>query len=237
MTNSKSIISYNGGSAGDLFTLSCNGETLHSLSKLRVVQLATLKDYEGLIQKGLPADLDEELSKVSYQYVNTHLLDEIVDKGFNVYNIIIDDPEIQLWTIYRQMQIQKLRIEVNNDHIWFSTVKNYCLNNDYTSAAIYWLVNARSIWLDRMKYRIGFNKSKHLNFNKLYTIDFVDDLVSQGWTHNIDLLKNNHMKWLTENSIFSYQITVNAMASKLATMNWRQLDGWIEYDPKAIDIK
>lgn len=232
MTNSKTIISYNGGSAGDMFTLSCNGKPLLGLTTLRVVQPSTLKDYESLIQKGLPADLDKELLKIPYNFVNTHLLDEIIDKGFDVYNVVIDDPEVQLYTIYRQMQIQKLRIIVNHEHVWFNTVKNYCLSDNCIAAAEYWFDNAKKLWLDRMNYRIKFDKCKQLNFNKLFTNDFVDDLVSQGWMHNLSMLVPNHKKWLRENGKFSHQKTIDMMSLKLSTMNWNQSDGWIEFTPK-----
>jgi len=232
MTNSKTIISYNGGSAGDMFTLSCNGKPLLGLTNLRVVQSSTLKDYELLVQKGIPANLNEELLKTPYQFVNTHLLDEVIGKGFDVYNIVMDDPEIQLYTIYRQMQIQKLRIIVNHDHIWFNTVKNFCLNKEYESAAIYWFDNAKKIWLDRMEYRINFTKTKQLNFNKLFTSNFVDDLISQGWTHNLSMLVPNHNKWLREIGKFSYRKTIEMMRLKLSTMNWNQSEGWIEFVTK-----
>lgn len=232
MTNSKSIISYNGGSAGDLFTLSMNGEELKSLTLSRVIQPATLKVYEGLVQKGLPANLEEELNKITYAYVNTHLLDEVIDKGFDVYNIVISDPEVQLYTIYRQMQIQRLRIIVNTEHIWFNTVKNYCLNNEHTKAAEYWFENARKIWLDRMNYRLEYNKVKTLDFSKLYTTEFVDDLARQQWSHNLSMLADNHTKWLVENSQFSFERTIDVMATKLKTMDWNQSEGWIEYNPK-----
>jgi len=220
MTNSNTIISYNGGSAGDLFVLSCNGKPLTGLKNSRVLQTATLKNYEALLQKGISANLKEELLNVSQPFVNTHLLDEVVDNGFDVYNIIIDDPEVQLYTIYRQMQIQKLRIIINHEHIWFNTVKNFCLEKDYVSAAKYWFENAKNLWLDRMEYRIKFDKCKKLNFNKLFTDDFVDDLVSQGWTHNISLIASNHREWLKENKKFSYQNTIDTMAYKLSVMDW-----------------
>jgi cyclopropane fatty-acyl-phospholipid synthase-like methyltransferase len=232
MTNSKTIISYNGGSAGDLFTLSCNSEPLLGLTRSRVVQPSTLKDYEGLVQKGLAADLDTELNKIPYRFVSTHLLDEVV--GQDVYNIVIDDPEVQLYTIYRQMYLQKLRIIINHEHIWFNTVKNFCLEKEYVSAAKYWFENAKKLWLDRMEYRIKFDKCKKLNFNKLFTDDFVDDLNRQGWTHNISLITSNHKEWLKENKKFSYQNTIDTMANKLSTMNWHQEEGWIEYTPKHI---
>ncbi len=234
MTNSKSIISYNGGSAGDLFTLSCNGNPLLGLKNARVSQPATLKNYEALIQKGIPASLDTELLGIVHPFVNTHLLDEVVDKGFDVYNVVITDPEIQLCTIYRQMQIQKLRILINTDHIWFNTVKEFCLKKEFILAAEYWFASAKKIWLDRMEYRIKFDKCKQLNFNKLYTIDFVDDLKNQGWTHNISLLASNHKEWLKVNKDFSYQKTIDIMSYKLSTMNWHQQEGWIEFTTNSI---
>ena len=230
MTNSKTIISYNGGSAGDLFTLSANKEPLLELTLSRVVQPSTLKIYEGMIQKGIHADLNEELHKIPYKFVSTHLLDEIVDQ--DVYNIIIDDPKVQMYTIYRQMQIQRLRIIINHEHIWFNTVKNYCLENNYAAAAEYWFENAKKIWLDRMEYRIKFDKAKKLNFNKLFTSEFVTDIQNQGWEHSLNLLSPNHKKWLTENDKFSYQKTIDIMSSKLSTMNWHQKEGWVEFIPK-----
>lgn len=229
MTNSKTIISYNGGSAGDLFTLSFNMQELSELTKLRVVQPATLKGYELLVQRGITASLDEELEKIPYQYASTHLLDEVANRGFNVYNIIIDDPAVQLYTIYRQMHLQKLAIVVNEEHIWFNTVRDFCLNKDYQSAAKYWFDNAKKIWLDKMKYRINFQNAKQINFNKLFTDEFVDDLASQGYTSA--LLKKNHSKWLTENQVFSYDNTISVMSSKLETMDWNKKEGWIEYSP------
>lgn len=234
MTNSKTIISYNGGSAGDMFTLSCNSKPLLGLSQSRVVQPSTLKDYEALVQKGLPANLDEELNKIPYKFVNTHLLDEVIDKGFDVYNVVITDPEIQLYTIYRQMQIQKLRIIVNHDHIWFNEVKNLCLNENYNGAATYWFDRAKQIWLDRMEYRIKFDKCKQLNFNKLYTNEFIDDIQSQGWETSLHMLAPNHRKWLSENGKFSYQKTIETMSLKLSTMNWNQSEGWIEFMPNYV---
>jgi len=233
MTNSKSIISYNGGSAGDLFTLSCNGNPLLGLKNAKVSQPATLKNYEALIQKDIPASLDTELLNIVHPFVNTHLLDEVVDKGFDVYNVVITDPEIQLYTIYRQMQIQKLRILINTDHIWFNTVREFCLKKEFILAAEYWFANAKKIWLDRMEYRIKFDKCKQLNFNKLYTTDFVDDLKNQGWTHNISLLASNHKEWLKVNKDFSYQKTIDIMSYKLSTMNWHQIEGWIEFTTNA----
>lgn len=228
--NSKIIISYNGGSAGDLFVKSCNDEILHELRFSRVVQHSTLKNYEHKVRMGIDASLDEELNLLPYRYVNTHMLDEVIDKGYEVYNIIITDPKVQHQTIYRQMQIQQLRIQVDNND-WYTTIRNYCLNKDYTNAAIQWYKKAENLWIDRMAYRISFKRAKVLNFNSLYTLNFVDSLIQQGWHHNISLLRNNHSKWLEENHSFGYEKTIETMANKLSKMDWYKTDGWVEYNP------
>jgi len=229
--NSKTIISYNGGSAGDLFILSCNNQILTEMRLGRVVQPSTLKNYEDKIRMGEYADLDYELSQLSYDFLNTHLLDEVVDKGYTVYNVVMSDPNIQLKTIYRQMQLQRLRIKIHTD-TWYTTIRDYSLSKDFISAAEHWFVKAKELWLDRMKYRLNFDKAIKLNFDSLYTPEFVDSLVKQGWNHNIELLRDNHRKWLTENSDFSYEKTINVMAEKLSTMDWNKKEGWVEYKPK-----
>ena len=166
--NSKTIISYSGGSAGDMFTLSCNGEKIDVLTGIRVSQPATLKDYEHRIKIGESANLLEELNKIPYQFVNTHMLDEVVDREATVYNIVMANKEVQLATVYRQMQIQKLRMEVDtNKHSWYYVIKGYVDNKDYQAAAEYWLDNAIKHWLDRMEYILNFTNASVLNFDKV----------------------------------------------------------------------
>lgn len=228
--NSKIIISYNGGSAGDLFVKSCNKEVLHQLRLKRVVQPATLKDYEHKIRMGLDANLDTELNLLPYKFVNTHLLEEVVDKGHEVYNVIMTDTNVQKKTIYRQMQIQKLRIQIDSND-WYTTIKEFCLNKDFISAAKHWFIKAESLWLDRMAFRLQFTKAKVLNFDQLYSNTFVDSLIEQNWIHEVDILKSNHARWLEENNTFTFDNTINTMAEKLSTMNWTQSTGWVEYNP------
>lgn len=230
--NSKTIISYSGGSAGDMFTLSCNGEKIDVLTGIRVSQPATLKDYEHRIRIGESANLLEELNKIPYQFVNTHMLDEVVDREATVYNIVMANKEVQLATVYRQMQIQKLRMEVDtNKHSWYYVIKGYVDNKDYQAAAEYWLDNAMKHWLDRMDYRLNFTNASVLNFDKLYTDDFVDDLLKQGWHHHIPLLRYNHAIWLKKNKQFTREKTIESMKQKISSMDWDQTEGWISYSP------
>lgn len=230
--NSKTIISYSGGCAGDMFTMSCNGEILYELDKHRVVQPATLKDYEHKVRLGIDVDLETELQNIPYKFVNTHLLDEVVGKGSEVYNVVIISKDVQLKTVYRQMKIQKLRIQIDTRPTsWYNTISEYCLNKNYTDAAVFWYNNAERLWLDRMNYRLEYTKAKKIDFSKLYDSEFIDDLVRQGWAYSTSLLKYNHDKWLEKNTNFNYEDTITAMAHKLSMMNWEQKEGWVEYNP------
>jgi len=230
--SSKVIISYSGGSAGDMFTLSCNGEPLTTLTGIRVSQPATLKDYEHKVKMGENPILKDELNKMPYQYVNTHMLNEIVGMGIPVYNVVISDKEVQLKTVYRQMQLQRLGIQVdNNEKSWYYTIKQYCDDKDFGSAAKFWLDKAMVHWLNGMEYRLNFTNANLLNFNRIYLKDFADDIESQGWNQNIELLKSNHAKWLEKNKDFSYEKTLDVMKQKIASMNWDKREGWIFYNP------
>lgn len=230
-TFSKTIVSYLGGSAGDLFVYSMNGNHLHSLAGIRVENSATLKNYEMKLKKGEDVKLLDELDQLNYKFINTHLYHELIsNKGVNLLSIVIDDPEIQLKCIYRQMQIQKLRIVVNDTHDWFNIVKDHCVNNRHYDAAVYWFENAKQLWLDAMQHRLYDTEYKKINFNKLFDKSFVPDITSQGWDTNLDVLESNHNFWLTENNIFNYNRTVESMTNKLKSMDWSKTSGWIEYN-------
>jgi hypothetical protein len=227
----KTIVAYLGGSAGDLFVYSMNGNNLHKLAGIRVDNPATLKMYEMKAKKGESVDLLTELTQLNFQFINTHLYDELIgNTDVNLLSIIVDDPEIQLKCIYRQMQIQKLRIIVNDTHDWFNTVRYHCLNNQYNEAAIYWFENAKQLWLNAMHHRIQNTDYTKINFNKLFDVDFVSDIHNQGWDINLDILKTNHDFWLTENHTFNYNSTIASMAHKLKSMDWQKTSGWIEYN-------
>lgn len=232
MTNSKTIISYNGGSAGDLFTLSCNGERLEQLTHHRVVQPATLKNYEHKIKMGENVSLFDEMQSLPYQFVSTHMLDELIGHGIDICNIVISDKDVQHMTVCRQLQLQKLQIQIDHNPLsWYTTIKRYCATKSYSAAAGYWFEKSKQYWIDRMNHRLNFVQGITLNFNMLYTEKFVDHLEKQGWAHNIELLRANHTEWLKENTDFTYEKTVKIMAEKMATMNWDQTEGWIVYNP------
>jgi hypothetical protein len=230
-TFTKTIVAYLGGSAGDLFVYSMNGCLLDSLAGIRVDNTATLKTYEMRLKKGESVNLLDELSNLEYQYISTHLYTELMNsKDVNLLSIIIDDPDTQLKCIYRQMQIQKLRIVANDTHDWFNIVRDHCLSNRYDEAAIYWFENAKQLWLDAMTTRLQESAYTKINFNRLFDVDFVHSIHCQGWNNNLTTLKANHDFWLTKNHTFNYNITIASMSQKLKTMDWTKTSGWVEYN-------
>lgn len=226
----KTIITYQGGSAGDMFTKSCNGDTITNMSTAFVKQEATLKTYEQKVKEGGVVDLDNELSQLNYQYVSTHLFEEVINKGFNVVSIVVTDPDVQMTVIYRQLQVQKLRMKIDEHDEWYINTRNFCLSGDYNAAANYWFENNKGYWLRRMKTRLG-TMMPHLNFNRLFENDFVNSLQLQGWEHNLDILSENHKHWITKNSDFSLEKTIAALTRKLSMMDWTLKSGWVMYTP------
>lgn len=227
----KTIVTYVGGTAGDLFTYSMNGTHLCALSGLRVDNPATLKTYELKLKKGEDVNLSDELDNLNYLFVSTHLFDDFVhSNNINLLSVVVTDPDVQLKCIYRQMQLQRLRIIVNDTHEWFNIVKNHCLKGNQYDAATYWFDNAKKLWLDAMNRRINC-QIKTLNFNNLFDSTFTENLSKQKWSTNLDILETNHKFWLLKNNEFNYNTTIETMANKLRTMNWHQDSGWIEYVP------
>lgn len=231
MTNlNKTIITYQGGSAGDMFTKSCNGELIGEMSKVFVSQEATLKNYEQKIKEGFQIDLITELSKLNYNYVSTHLFEELLDKGQNLISIIVTDPNVQKTIIYRQLQVQRLRMKIDEQDDWYINTRNLCLSGKFDDAANYWFTNNRDYWLRRMKDRVETNVS-HINFNELFTNNFVSSLRQQGFDHNLDILLKNHTFWLTKNLDFSQEKTLASISKKLSLMDWTVKSGWVLYNP------
>lgn len=227
----KTIISYQGGSAGDMFTLSCNGYYIRKMNRIHIPQKASLKTVEQKIKEGKIINLEEEIKNFQFNFVNTHLLQEIIDKGCKVLSIVITDPKVQLVAIYRQLQIQKLRMKVNFQDEWFINTRNYCINKKFVDAAEYWFENNKNYWLIKMQERINENRVKQINFNSLFTTEFTKSLNYQGWSLNTEILNHNHRIWLKENNFFSKENTLKSLQTKLSLMNWHTNDGWVIYQP------
>jgi hypothetical protein len=225
--NNKIFVSYNGGSAGDLFVCSCNGIYIDQQPNIFVINHSSLKPYENDIKQN-NISIDLAIAKTNQTYVSTHLNQILIDQNYKVISIVIENPSVQEKIIQRQMFIQTLSIMVNPDHHWFRCVRNWCLTDKYQIAAQYWFEQARIHWLDDMTFRLQ-QKIQKLNFDKLFTSEWANSLLDQGWTHNFDTLQKNHNVWLEKNYNFSKDMAINSIAQKLKKMNWDQQSGVIKY--------
>jgi hypothetical protein len=225
-TQNFKFVSYQGGSAGDLFTASANGYRIDSTKPL-VHTSDSLKPYEKMLETGL-AGIDDILTKFNNQYISTHLVHLLVKKHF-VINVIIQQPNVQDLIVLRQMELQRLAIDVKPDQTFFKIIKNFCVKEHYAKAAEIWFLNSKNIWQQQMQHRFTVNAAVTLDFGQLFESSFVDSLVEQGWIHNTDLLRENHKVWLEKNQNFSFEKTVSTMADQLAAMNWHQKSGTIMF--------
>jgi hypothetical protein len=227
--NDKIFVSYSGGTAGDLFVSSCNGIDIGQLPNNYVTNQSSLKPYEAdIIQNQI--SISSAVSKIKQTYISTHLNQSLINHHCEVIGIIVQDSDVQEKVIQRQMYFQTLSIAVNPGHHWFRFVRDWCLKNKHQTAAQYWFEQARLHWLNDMKIRLEQPIQK-LNFDKLFTSEWTDSLINQGWKHNVDVLRKNHKIWLEKNYNFSKDLTINSIKQKLEKMDWAQTSGVIKYQP------
>lgn len=225
------FVSYNGGSAGDLFVTSCNGIELVKMTGISVPTQYSLKEYERSIYEN---DLTVEqaissLPKPPNGFVSTHLYEQIIAINQKMVNIVITDPLVQDLVVLRQMKIQRLAIKVNPNESWYNIVKTLCLNEKYNKAAAYWFEQSKRVWMQDMNKRVSNIYGKNLNFNSLFTEKFTDSLIQQGWETNTDILRSNHKQWIKKNSKFNKDETLDSIAKKLSTMNWNSSSGYVDF--------
>jgi len=234
MKNSKSkiFVSYNGGTAGDLFTTSCNGVQIDLTDATFVKNKnATLKPYESRITNG-EIDLDLVVNDIKEKFISTHLFEFLLDVGYdNFINVVVKDQLIQETLVQRQMSLQNLNIKIDPDSTWFRLIQTWCLSGKFDQAAQYWFEQSKKIWYRSMEARIKNQHGKQLSFDKLLSTQWTDSLQSQGWEHNIDILRKNHKIWLEKNMYFSKEVAISSMQDKLKKMNWNQSSGIIQFAP------
>jgi hypothetical protein len=228
--NSQTFISYQGGSAGDLITASLNS------IKLNCNQVARIQSTDFSL-KNKNANTLENIQKVSstilWPYISTHEVRLFLDSDLSWISLEVTDLDIIYVCIFRQMQLQRLRIKVEESSTWFQTVKSLCRAKKYQAAAQYWFTQSQNIWMNDMEYRIRNRQhATHcINLNELFNKKFAQQLQAQLPTMDISMLKVNHELWLEKNhpGIWSKQLTIDAMTNKLQQMDWTTLSGFIEY--------
>ena len=231
MNTDYTFVSYNGGSAGDLFVTSCNGTKLNKISGISVPTEYSLKKFERKIQdKEMSVeDAVQQLPTPPNGFVSTHLFEPIINGNWKMINVVVTDPQVQEQIVTRQMKLQKLAIKVAPGESWFDIAKTLCVNEKFEKAASYWFEQSKRVWMQTMNNRVANTYGKNINFNFLFKENFVSNLQQQGWTTNIDVLAENHRRWIKKNSEFSKEETLTAIAKKLSTMDWTAESGYIDF--------
>jgi len=226
--NLPTLVSYQGGSAGDLFTASLNQLCL-KFQQNRTVQIPNYSIKNSQVRS--VSDIHGLVRNLTCQYVSTHEFDLLLGSDLAWINVIVEDPEIQDICVLRQMYLQILRIKVDQSSDWYRIVKSLCLRNKPESAARYWLEQARRLWINDMQKRIAHRHmaTTTVNFDQLFHSQFSQDIKQQGF--ECVVLDENHAAWLEKNPrhFWNEESTVKSMAQKLSAMNWSQTTGVVSY--------
>lgn len=230
LPHKKTLICYNGGSAGDFYAASLNGIDITDGNSNRV----NGRQLGFSIKHLQPQDRDQwhrVLSSVEWPFVTTHHdLTVFVDIPVNWMEIIFTDFTVMELCVLRQMTLQHLSIQVDAQSDWYRVVKSLCDKSKFETAAKFWLHRSRNLWLEQMQRRLAVAGSIKVNFDHL----FDDDFVTTVWNGaRPDILAANHRHWLSRNQPRRWNSvdTISSMAAKLAVMPWHHTQGIIKYEP------
>lgn len=227
MQPSKVLVSYLGGSGGDMLTASLNDLSV-DLNRRGYVNYpsCTLREFEPI------ADLDQLRSlcdKSSCKYLSTHELKLLTSSDFCFLNLTVTDQPIKEWIIHRQMSLQRLRIVIDESSVWFNVVKSLCLGDNHDTAAQYWFERSRHIWLTAMAHRVQChaNTGVAVNIDSILHRDFAHHVCQQiPWTIS-NTLYANHVVWRAANTFqrWTRSSAIVAMTQQLKLMDWHQSIG------------
>jgi len=226
------VVTYQGGSAGDMFAAGANGIKVDFSQREYVHQPSwSIKKQEPLIKQG-KIDLSAAIRDKQHDFVTTHIYEPLRVLKFATISIIMSDPDAIEQTIMRQMKLQMLSIEINPAQTAYNLIKKSVDQQRWQAAAISWFAMAKKNWYQDLAHRTGhaLPNSKVLVFDRLYHEDFVDSLSTQGFSTNLDVIECNHRTWLSVNSNQTFDTTVQSMVHKLQRMDWNQKQGFVTYD-------
>jgi hypothetical protein len=221
------FVSYLGGSAGDMFTASCNGINLvdtnqfcHTKVVIAPVTACTIKHKEKQIQSG-KISLHQAIADIPFEFISTHLFHELGDN--KVLNIIVNDTQVFDKMIQRQMWLQRLTVKKDSGNI-ATHVYNLCLQKRFMDASEFWFAFSKKLAINRMADKIQSQQHQKLDFSKLFTNDFVSSLNEQNFTTNTKILKLNHDFWIQGQPLLSYNDVVESICEKFKTYDWDSND-------------
>lgn len=227
------LVTYLGGSSGDMFTASLNNIRLDFSKKNLVGNVKhsySIKQHENkIIMEKL--DLSNLLMSYKHKFISTHLYHELDTLPNHKILLLCKSEDVGEKIILRQMQLQHLSIEVNHEQKFFLLVLSLCKKQKFEKAAKIWFEMSKKLWQENMRNRLKKNlkNSTPIYIDKIFTSQFYDSLVEQKKLFNLGTLKENHYQWIKKNNQFNYNKTISAMSSKLAVMDWSQQKGTIKY--------
>lgn len=195
----KTFITYPGGSGGDLLGATCNGielnydsfyHTEHGIGYLRVPPY-TIKKSDRFVQRGL-IELTDVADAVPYQYLTTHLIDELVD--YPVYNVVIDNPDSVLDIVYRRLILQIHYID-NDGNALVKLLTKLCSEKKYQQAADVFLhfYTRETQELNQKRQTTPYKHAVHLDFSDVFQPGFVPANLAE---QHRELFRYNHNVWM-----------------------------------------
>ena len=228
----QTLITYLGGSGGDLFAASLNNITLDFEKNLFVDDRSSysIKQHENKIA-AKEVDLNHLLMSYTQEFISTHLYHELEMLHNHKISLLCRSKDTEEKLILRQMQLQNLSIEINYEQKFFPLLLSLCKKQRFEQAAKFWFEMSKKLWQENMSNRLKktLNNSTKINIDEIFTPWFYDSIAEQKKLSNLGILKKNHHSWLKKNNQFDYKKTISAMESKLSVMDWAQQTGTIKY--------
>lgn len=226
--HTKTYVSYQGGSGGDMLCASLNHIDITLSQPGYVINHAfTIKQHEPFADA---TDLQQRAEAVPYDYVSTHEFGLLDTAKVPMINVTIQDPDIAKVMILRQMSLQHLRILADDASHWFQITRGLCQAGRYRSAAQYWLALARQLWHDQMALRLEHTAGQFCA-DRIFDPGFARISARSLPALDTDLFRENHRRWLAKNhrDRWTEHQTLHSMEHKLSHMDWTQTTGMVQY--------
>jgi hypothetical protein len=195
----KVFITYPGGSGGDLLGATCNGieltydsfyHTEQGIGYLRVPPY-TIKKSDRFVQRGT-VELEDVAAAVPYQYLTTHLIDELAHQP--VYNVVIDNPDRLQDIVYRQLILQVHNFRNDGTNL-IKILKKLCAAGELVRAAEVFihLCMKTAVTNNNHRQNFVFQQAQTLDFSDVFLPGFMPNLVIP---EQRELFRHNHDVWM-----------------------------------------
>jgi hypothetical protein len=213
-TDKKTLVTYTGGSGGDLFVSSINGISIESCINVGITYIPfSIKHLEKDIEAN-KLDIKSAIDNINFEFISTHLIHNL---PFSTISIVVKSTEILNTIVCRQMQLQKISL-TKDSGTFYNLIKNLIKNKNWSGAANLWFNMAERLTVQQMQQRMQMPGPK-LDFSMLFSTNFVDSLITQGWNVHTDTLSKNHKTWLAKQPEFSKKISLEYLENKIKLLD------------------